>query len=55
MYFYLHDYCHLIRGAKRGAIYNTQTGSILSVNQGAVELITDCRQQALEELMDVTD
>ena len=55
MYFRLHDYCHLIRGAKRGAIYNTQTGSVLSVNQGAIELITDCRQQALEELMDVTD
>ena len=55
MYFRLHDYCHLIRGAKRGAIYNTQTGSVLSVNQGAAELITDCRQHSLEDLMDVTD
>lgn len=53
MFFRLFDYCHMVAGAKRGALYNTQTGKVLSVNKGALELLAACQSQNLEELMDI--
>ncbi|MBP2649573.1 MAG: albA 1 [Firmicutes bacterium] len=52
MYYRLQNYCKLVEGAKRGAIYNLQTGKVHSINQGALGLLTACRAKALEELLD---
>lgn len=55
MYFRLHKHCHIVEGAKRGAIYNVHSGKVLSINRGALELITECQTAQLEDLMDISD
>lgn len=54
MYYRLQDYCRLVAGARRGAIYNLQTGKVLSVNQGALQLLLACQQSPLEDILDLT-
>lgn len=54
MYFRLYDYCKLVEGAKCGAIYNLQSGQVLSANQGAVELLKECQIKSLEDTMDIS-
>lgn len=55
MFFRLHKHCHIVRGAKRGAIYNIHSGKVLSINRGALELLTECQAASLEDLMDISD
>ena len=55
MFFRLHHDCHIVKGAKRSALYNTKSGKVLSLNQGAVDLLAACQNQPLETIMDVTD
>lgn len=55
MFFRLHSHCHIVKGAKRGAIYNVHSGKVLSINKGALELITECQSSPLENLMDISD
>jgi len=52
VYYRLQDYCRLVAGARRGAIYNLQTGKVLSVNQGALQLLLACQQAPLEDVLD---
>jgi radical SAM protein with 4Fe4S-binding SPASM domain len=54
LYFRLHNNCKLVEGAKRGAIYDLDSGKVLSVNQGAVKLINVCSNRSLEDVMDIT-
>ncbi len=54
MYFRLHNHCNLVEGAKCGAIYNLQSGKVLSLNQGAVQLLKECQSNALEDIMDIS-
>jgi len=53
LYYRLQNYCKLVRGAKRGAIYNLQTGKVHSINHGALELLTACNAQQLEDFLDL--
>lgn len=53
MYYRLHPHCYLVRGAKRGAIYNLQTGKVHSINKGAVDFLLACENSALEDLLDL--
>lgn len=39
MYYYLHDYCKLITGKSRGAIYDLKSGKVYSVNESALSLL----------------
>jgi len=39
-YFHLFPYCFLVKGVKRGAIYNTKTGDVFSINKTSTEAIT---------------
>lgn len=54
MYFRLHHYCKLVEGVKCGAIYNLQSGKVLSLNQGALQLLKECQSNALEDIIDVS-
>lgn len=54
MYFRLYNHCKLVEGAKYGAIYNLQSGKILSANQGAVQLLKKCQTNVLEDIMDLS-
>lgn len=54
MFFRLFDHCHMVAGAKRGALYNTESGKVLSINKGALELLKACQTQRLEELLDIS-
>jgi len=51
VYYRLHNYCKLVEGAKRGAIYNLQTGKVHSINQGGLGLLTACHSQQLENFL----
>lgn len=42
--FYLNSDCFLIKGAKRGAIYNLSSGEIFSVDHEATELLERCEK-----------
>lgn len=53
MFYRLHEYCKLVEGAKRGAIYNLQSGKVLSVNQGALQLLLACSANPLEDVLDI--
>jgi radical SAM protein with 4Fe4S-binding SPASM domain len=53
MYYRLHKHSRLVGGAKRGAIYDFQTGKVFSINGGAVWLLEACREEPLEELVDM--
>ncbi|SEP44121.1 radical SAM/SPASM domain-containing protein [Propionispora vibrioides] len=55
MYYRLKSHCALIEGAARGAIYDFRSGKVLSVNRGAVELLTACQQAPLDTLLDLQD
>lgn len=53
MYYRLQDCCKLVSGARRGAIYNLQSGKVLSINQGALQLLLACQQGPLEDVVDI--
>ncbi len=52
MYYHLQKNCKLVKGAKRGAIYNLETGKVYSINQSAVNLLESCRNKPVEKLLD---
>ncbi|HBS58749.1 MAG TPA: radical SAM protein, partial [Firmicutes bacterium] len=51
MFYRLQNYCHLVSGANRGAIYNLQTGKVFSINKGAVHLLSQCEHTAVEDIL----
>jgi radical SAM protein with 4Fe4S-binding SPASM domain len=51
MYYRLQNYCRLVSGATRGAIYNFQTGTVYSINAGSLRLLQACGEKRLEELI----
>ena len=53
MYFRLQDYCKLVKGATRAAIYDFKTGKVYSVNKGAAELLSACQDNAIADLWDI--
>jgi radical SAM protein with 4Fe4S-binding SPASM domain len=53
LYYRLQEYCRLVAGARRGAIYNLQTGKVLSINLGALQLLLACEQGPLEDILDI--
>lgn len=52
MFYHLQNYCPLVLGANRGAIYNLQTGKVFSINKGAVTLLQKCKNAAVEHILD---
>lgn len=42
--FSLKEYCFLVDGAKRGAIYNLHSGDIFSINENTLELLKLCEE-----------
>ena len=44
MYFRLNKECFLVRGARRGALYNLKDGSIYSIDPTSVKLIEECEK-----------
>lgn len=52
MYYRLHQDCRLVHGAKRGAIYDFQSGKVYSINNGAAQLLLACQENSLDELLD---
>lgn len=50
--FLLAPHCYLVKGAKRGALYNLMTGSVFSVDENAATVLECCESgMALEEVM----
>ena len=49
MHFRLQPYCRLVEGAAKSAIYNFQTGKVLSINKSAANIITECHKNVLDE------
>lgn len=54
MYFRLHNHCKLVAGAKRGAIYDLEKGKVVSVNEGAIKLLTACSKNELQDIIDMS-
>lgn len=54
MFYRLQEYCRLVLGANRGAIYNLQTGKVFSINKGAVQLLQKCENDAIEKILEIT-
>jgi radical SAM protein with 4Fe4S-binding SPASM domain len=55
LYYRLNKDCRLVKGAKRGAIYDFQSGKVYSINNGAVQLLLACQEHSLDKLLDVTN
>ncbi|MBP2633774.1 MAG: pqqE 2 [Firmicutes bacterium] len=47
MYYKLHEHCKIITGASRSAIYNLKDGKVYSINQSALNLITNLQDNEL--------
>ncbi|MEG6584202.1 radical SAM/SPASM domain-containing protein [Dendrosporobacter sp. 1207_IL3150] len=52
MFYRLNEHCQLVTGAKRGAIYDFNSGKVFSINGGAVELLKACRDNKIESILD---
>jgi radical SAM protein with 4Fe4S-binding SPASM domain len=50
LFYKLHDYCELVQGAYRGAIYDFESGKVYSINNDAVRLLLMCLDHPLEEI-----
>lgn len=50
MYYRLHKFCVLVKGAQNGAIYNFQTGKVHSINQSAIKLLEE--EENISPLLD---
>jgi len=53
LYYCLHDYCKLVKGANRAAIYDFKTGKVYSINTGAAQLLSACQENSIEDLWDI--
>lgn len=51
MFFRLLTHCHLVEGACRAAIYDLNSGKVLSVNGSAADLIVACRSRPVEDVL----
>lgn len=54
MYYHLRPSCALVAGAKRGAIYDFNSGKVYSLNSGGLALLTACQDQPLTAILDVS-
>ena len=50
MYYNLHDYCKVVTGKTRGAIYDLNSGKVYSINQSALNLLNLYLQKPFESL-----
>ncbi|MCX7780458.1 MAG: radical SAM protein [Negativicutes bacterium] len=55
MFFRLHDHCVLVEGARKGAIYNLETGKVHPINGGALALLKECQSGPLTDILDMED
>ncbi|MBP2625907.1 MAG: Radical domain protein [Firmicutes bacterium] len=53
MYYRLQDYCRLVKGANRAAIYDFKTGKVHSINQDAAQMLSACQDHMIEDLWDI--
>ena len=53
MYYQLQNHCILVEGAARGAIYDFKEGKVLSINKSAAELLKECRDKKIDDVLDV--
>ena len=53
MFFRLHRHCALVEGAKKGAIYNFQSGKVHPINSGALALLKECQTHPVTSLLDL--
>lgn len=51
MFFRLLRHCRLVDGACRAAIYDLQSGKVLSINGSAADLIAACAERQVEDVM----
>lgn len=51
MYYCLQNYCRLVSGAKRGALYNFQTGRVYSISARSLHLLRACGEKHLEDMI----
>ena len=54
MHYRLQDYCKLVKGANRAAIYNFNTGKVHSINLSAAQILSACQDKAIEDLWDIS-
>lgn len=55
MYYRLHEHCHLVTGARRGAIYDLRAQKVYSINASAVNLLNRSRRAPIEEALTTPD
>lgn len=55
MYYRLQDYCRIVEGAAKAAIYNFQTGKIYPINSEALRFLRACENQPVDVLLDTKD
>mgnify|MGYP000656800991 CR=1 FL=1 len=53
MFYRLQKYCKLVEGARRGAIYNFQTGKVYSINHDALQFLLECQKNTFENILDL--
>lgn len=51
MFFRLLNHCRLVEGACRAAIYDLNSGRVLSVNSSAADLLVACQSRAVEDIL----
>ncbi|MDF2499771.1 MAG: Radical domain protein [Anaerosporomusa subterranea] len=51
MFFRLLSHCRLVEGAFRAAIYDLNSGKVLSVNGGAADLLIACQARSVEDVL----
>lgn len=54
MFYRLQNYCKLVKGANRAAIYDFKTGKVHSINKGAAQLLSACQDNTIEDLWDIS-
>jgi len=55
LFFRLHNHCALVEGAKKGAVYNFQSGKVHPINSSALSLLKECQTQPVTSLIDIED
>jgi len=53
LFYRLRNKCKLVQGVNRGAIYDLETGKVISVNRGALLLLQACQQNHLEDVLEI--
>jgi len=54
LHYQLQDYCKLVKGANRAAIYDFRTCKVHSINLSAAQILSACQDNAIEDLWDIS-